>query len=373
MKFVCSQEKLVKSLNIVTKAVSSRTTLPILKGLLIKANEEEGKIKLSASDLEISIETSLEGEIEEGGSVVLSAKLFSEIIRKLPSEKVSVEIKEGEVAEIKSGNAEFVLQGIDAEEFPKIESGEEESSFSLDREMLRDMIKSTAFAASIEESRGIITGVLLEIKRTSVSMVALDGYRMAVAKEEVTGTEEKNIVISARVLQEIGKLLSEETDEESVIINTEEKKAAFLLKNTKIICRVLEGEFIKYYDILPKDSKTHIVIDRNYLLESVERASIIVREGKNSFIRFSMAEEELIISSRADEGTIKDSIPVHIEGDGLDIGFNARFIGDTLKAIKDEKVKIEFNTSISPCVVKPVEGDAYAYLILPVRLSTGNI
>jgi DNA polymerase-3 subunit beta len=373
MKVVCFKENLIKSINIVSKAVSSRTTLPILKGILVTADTEKNEIKLSSSDLEISIETILPGEIEESGSIVVSAKLFAEIIRKLPSERVSIEKKEGDFVEIKSGNAEFVLQGIKAEEFPHIEKGEEGTEFSLNKGMLKEMIKSSSFAASIEESRGIITGVLLEIMRSSVNMVALDGYRMAIVKETTISEEEKCVVISARVLNEIGKLLAEDTEDEDIIIRIEEKKAAFLTKSSKVIVRLLEGDFIKYKEILPKDHKTSVEIDRISLLESVERASIIVKEGKNSFIRFVIENNQIEISSRSDEGTIRESIPVHIEGDGIEIGFNARFINDTLKAIKDEKIKMEFNTSVSPCIIRPLEGEKFVYLILPVRLSSGNI
>jgi DNA polymerase-3 subunit beta len=204
-------------------------------------------------------------------------------------------------------------------------------------------------------------------------MVALDGYRMAIVKESVKGEEEKNIIITARNIQEIGKILSDDMADEDVEIEVSDKKAIFYLKDTKIVARLMEGEFIKYKEILPKDNKTKIKVRRTAMMESVERASIIVREGKNSFIRFSLEDGELIISSRAEEGTVRETVSIEKNGENMEIGFNARYMTDTLKAIQDEEIIMDFNTSISPCLVKPIEGDYYEYLILPVRLSTASI
>ncbi|MDR1954187.1 MAG: DNA polymerase III subunit beta [Clostridiales Family XIII bacterium] len=375
MKFICDQENLVKALNIVSKAVSMRTTLPILKGILIKCDVSKKRVFLSASDLDISIETGTEALIEDEGSIVVSAKMFTDIVRKLPPGEVVFELKEGDIVEVKRGYSEFTLQGIPSDEFPRIESIEDGNSFSLEKTLLKNLIKGSCFAASTEEARGIITGVLLEMEKDSVSMVALDGYRMAIVKEVIKGDEERRLIISGRIVQEIGKLLADNdnSEEEDVEIKVSDKKAIFHLKDTKIVARLMEGEFIKYKDILPKDNNTKIKIRRIALMESVERASIIVREGKNSFIRFSLEEGQVIISSRAEEGTVRETVPIEIEGNPIEIGFNARYMIDTLKAIEDEEILMDFNTSISPCLVRPIEGEYYEYLILPVRLSTASI
>jgi DNA polymerase-3 subunit beta len=373
MKFICDQEALVKALNIVSKGVSSRTTLPILKGILITCDEQTKKITFSASDLDISIETSMAAIVEEAGSIVVSAKLFTNIVRKLPPGDVVFLLKEGDVVEVKRGYSEFTLQGIPSDEFPKIESTVGEERISLGKEMLKDLIKGSCFAASTEEARGIITGVLLEMGKKSVSMVALDGYRVAIVREKVAGEKEGKIVISARIVQEIGKILAENAEDEDVGIEFGERKALFSLNETKIIARLMEGEFIKYKDILPKEKNTTVKIEKNALAESVERASIIVREGNNSFIRCSVGDKEMIISSRADEGTVRETVETEKEGENIEIGFNAAYMKDMLRAIPDEKILMEFNTSISPCLVKPTEGDHYEYLILPVRLSTSSV
>ena len=372
MKFTCEQKAFVKALNIVSKAVTSRTTIPILKGILITCYEEN-KIKLSASDLEISIETFFEGEVDSTGSIVISAKLFNDIIRKLPEGIVSIKVNEEKNINIVSGHSDFNLQGLDADEFPNISDEKEGTSLVFDKEIFKNMIKGTCFAASIDESRGIITGTLIEIKKDMLSMVALDGFRMAIMREKIVNENEMNIVISARIMNEIGKILSERDEDEDVNITVDDQKAIFSLTDTKIVARLMEGEFIKYNDILPKNNRIKLKINKNTLSESVELSSLIAREGKNSYLKFKMEDDVLFITSRSDEGTTKEKVSIEKEGDNIEIGFNAKYMGDTLRALNDVDIYMEFNTSISPCLVKPVMGNKYEYLILPVRLSTANM
>jgi DNA polymerase-3 subunit beta len=375
MKFTCEKESLNYALNIVSKGVSSRTTLPILKGIMISSVFGENNVTLYSSDLDISIKTSAPAFVEESGEVVVSAKLFSDIVREMPSGEIVFELKEGNKAFLSGKNSEFDIQGIPSEEFPRTEGTIEGSALSIGKSMFKEMIRRTAFAASLEEARGIITGVLCEIGKDEISLVALDGFRMAITKGKINSDREMNIIISSRIINEIGKILSDTEEEGSgnIEITAGENKAKFVIGETEAVVRLMEGEFIKYKDILPKENKISVKVDKNELIESVKRASIIVREGKNSFIRFKLEENDLIVSSRADEGRNKDIIPVEKIGDDIEIGFNGRFLNDVLRAIPDEKIVIDLNTSISPCIVKPEEGDQYQYLILPVRLSTGNI
>jgi len=375
MKFICEKENLNYALNIVSKGVSSRTTLPILKGIMISCTPGESNVTLYSSDLDISIKTSASAFVEEGGEIVVSAKLFSDIVREMPPGEIVFELREGNKAFLSGKNSEFDIQGIPSDEFPRTEGSVEGSAFSLEKSMIKEMIKRTAFAASLEEARGIITGVLCEIGTDEISLVALDGFRMAITREKINSDREINMIISSRIINEIGKILSdtEEESSEKVEITAGENKAKFVIGGTEAVVRLMEGEFIKYKDILPKENKISVKINKNELIESVKRASIIVREGKNSFIRFSFEENDLIVSSRADEGRNKDVIHVEKTGEDIEIGFNGRFVNDVLRAIPDEKIVMELNTSISPCIIKPDEGEKYQYLILPVRLSTGNI
>ena len=371
MKFTCDQQAFVKALNIVSKAVTSRTTIPILKGILIKC--EDDKVKLSSSDLEISIETIMEANIESEGATVVSAKLFNDIVRKLPAGTVIIEVDNDGMIRIISGHSEFTLQGLPEDDFPKITEEKQGTSLVFDKELLKKMIKGTCYAASIDESRGIITGTLMEIKKDSLTMVALDGFRMAIMREKVVNENEMDIVIAARIMNEIGKILNDQQEDEQVRIVVDDKKAVFSFENTKIVVRLMEGDFIKYNDILPKNNRIKLKINKNELMESVDRCSIIVREGKNSFIRFKMDDDILYITSRSEEGSTKEEVGIEKEGENIEIGFNAKYMADTLRILEDTDVYMEFNTSISPCLIKPLTGNKYEYLILPVRLSTGNV
>ena len=376
MKFVADRDILSSSLNIVLRGVSSRSTLPILKGILIKADKKSNSVLFSSSDLEISIETIVKAEMKEEGSIVVSAKLFSDVIRKLPAGEVEISLTEDNKIFIKSGKIENKLQGIPADEFPVIEKEKEEYKILFNGELFKEMIRRTAFAASIEETRGIITGVLFEINKNSAKMVALDGFRMAIVTENIKeDKDERKLIVKGRIINEVARIAADSISDENddITINSSDNKIFFIIKGTKIVARLMEGDFIKYKDIIPKEKMLSIKINKNHLLESVERASLLVKEGRNSFVRFKIEGEELTITSRADEGEYVENIIVEKDGEDLEIGFNGRFVSDTLKAIDDEEIMLEFNKSINPCIVKPVEGEGYVYLILPVRLSTGNV
>ena len=368
MKFICDQQILSKALHVVSKAVSARTTIPILKGLLLEL--KDGYLTISASDLDLSIERKIEVNVLEEGSTVILSKLFVEIIRKLPLGEVTIEKKENGRILIKRGASEFEIAGISAEEFPRNMEGEEETTnISFKKEIFYDMVKKTIFAASIDESKGIITGALVEMEENSTNLVALDGFRMAVRREASKNNEKKIMIIPARMLGEINKILIENEEDEDVTVLLGKKKATFLLKGTKIMVRLLEGEFIKYKGLLPAESNSKIKVEKNSLLESIERAALLAKEGKNNLIKFKIDETILHITSRSEEGNVKEEVWIEKEGINLEIGFNSKYIIDVLKNIDEEYIKIEFNSSIAPCIVKPVEGDGFEYLILPVRIS----
>lgn len=368
MKFSCNQQALSKALNIVSKAVTSRTTIPILKGIRLVV--ENNILKLSASDLDLSIETQLEIKAEDEGSVVVSAKLFSDIIRKLPNEDIQITQEDDNKIIIECLSSEFTIVGQPADEFPSISAINEEKKLSIEKDILKDMIKKTSFSASIDESKGIIVGVMVEMEEESLNMVALDGFRMAITRKAMNNAERKKIIISARILNEINKIMIENEDDQNVDVILEDKKALFLIGETKIALRLLEGDFIKYKDILPKENQCKIIINRVELLNSIERASLLAKEGKNNLIKMSIFRDKLIITSRSEEGTVKEEVFIDKDGTDLDIGFNSKYILDVLKVVTDEELIMEFNTSVSPCLIKPVEGNAYEYLVLPVRISS---
>lgn len=370
MKFTCSQQTLAKALNTVSKAVSTRTTLPILKGILLEA-KADGTLILTASDLEISIQKKVEAEVQQEGSVVVISKLFGDIIRKLPNEDISIEETEDNNILIKTNSSEFTVMSLPVEEFPKI--GEKENNSKplvFDREIFKDMVRKTAFAASIDESKGILVGILTEINEDAVNMVSLDGFRLALAKEIMNSAEESKFIISAKIMNEISKIVSDDDTDSDINIFLGDKKAVFNIGNTEVVLRLMEGEFIKYRDIIPSDGTINVKVGKEILLESIERASLLAKEGKNNLIKMTIKNDLLTVTSRSEEGNVKEQIVMEKIGDDLEIGFNSKFVIDVLKVIDDEEISMVFKTGTSPCVVRPVEGDAYEYLILPVRIPT---
>ena len=369
MKFSCNQQILAKTLNTVSKAVTVRTTIPILKGILIEA--KNGRITFSASDLDMSIEKTVDAVIEEEGSFVVSAKLFSDIVRKLPGETIMIETVNDTNVMIKTSNSEFTIVGQPADEFPNISDvGDVISNLSFDKEILKYMIKSTYFSASGDDSKGVIVGVLLEMEENNFNMVALDGFRMAICREKIKNEKAGNIIIPAKTLSEVLKILIETEGDDDVEIVVGKKKANILLEDTRISITLIEGEFIKYKDILPKECTTRITVNRNELLTGIERASLLAKEGKNNLIKCSIKGNLLTINSRSEEGTVKEDIMMEKTGEDMEIGFNSKYLSEALKAIDDEEVVLEMRTSVTPCIIKPIEGNGYEYLVLPVRISS---
>ena len=374
MKIICKQEKLIKALNIVSRAVSQTSPLPITRGILIKT-EGDTQASLQATDIQISIKTKTDAIVNEPGAIVVSARPIIDLVRKLPAGDILIATDEKNKVSVKTDKSEYEYQGKDEGEFPRIDIDEEGKKIKIDKEEIMDMIDGTAFAASTDESRGVITGVLFEIKDGTLSLAALDGYRVAVRREKNKAYEESEIkaVVPARLMREMSKILAESTEEEEAIIDIGDRRLLLFTEDTQIRVNLLEGDYIKYNDVIPKENRTKLLTGREDFLNAVERAAMLKSEGKNAFIRVSIKDDGVMVSSRAEEGSGRESVAGEKSGENLEIGFDAKFLTDALKAISDDTVEFQFNTSVSPCLIKPVEGDAFDYLILPVRLSTVSV
>ncbi len=368
MKFQTSQQELNRALAFVSKAVTARSTMPILKGILLAA-DESGTLTMTASDMDLSIEKKMNVSVLEPGSIVLPAKLFTDIVRKLPSENVEIALGEHNSVTIRTTLSEFRIVGMAADEFPDIGTVSENRKISIDREIFREMIRETSFAASIDESKGVIVGVLIEMRDGRITMAALDGFRMAVAAEKTENDQDTDIIISARILNEINKILSEtDDDNEKVELILDEKKAVIFTEDSRIILRMIEGKFLKYRDLIPAEFKTTVHIDKNLLIESIERASLLAKEGRNNLIRLSFSENHLHITSKSEAENVDEEIPIRRDGEDIEIGFNSKYLLDGLKAIREEDIIIKLNTNVSPCIIQPLQEENYTYLILPVRI-----
>lgn len=387
MKFTCFKKDISKALNIVSKAVTTRTTMPILKGILLKV--EDNTLTLTAYDLDILIETKISVTGYENGELVVKAKLFNEIIKKLPGEEVNISsdesifvppdqvIPESEEVNIsnyenkviiKSDKSEFKIYGKSSDEFPSAGDVSEKESIILKSDDFIDMINKTSFAASLEESRGIIVGVLISLKQNFLTMVALDGFRVALNNRAVPNEKEKNIIVTAKILSEVASLLSEAENVSEISIVLDDRKAKINIDNTKVIIRLLEGEFISYESIIPKNSKVKVTAGKDDLYNAIERASLLSREGKNNLVKLEIKDNSIVISSKSEAGNLIEEIFVDKEGEDLEIGFNAKYLSDALKAIDDESIILNFDSSVSPCSITPLVGSSFTHLVLPVRI-----
>ena len=366
MNFTCTQTALAKAINTVSRAVSVRTTIPVLKGILL--NVKDGRLTLSASDLDLSIETSIDVQSAEQGSTVVSAKLFGDIVRKLPNTIVSVNVSGGKL-NIKCIGSDFSIVTLPADEFPSIGNVVSKNFIEIKKEDLSDIIKKTVFAASIDEKKGVLTGCLMNFGIGSLEMVALDGFRMAVSKKSIDSSIEKKMIVPARILSEITKILSDDEGSDTASIAIEDKKIEILTEETRIVARLLEGDFIKYNEIIPSSYKTRAIAGREEMLSSIERASLLAKEGKNNLVKLTIGKDSIDISSRSEEGNVNEHIGADVEGEDLVIGFNSKYLVDVLKAVTDEEIAFELGTSVSSCLIKPVDGGSYTYLVLPVRIS----
>lgn len=366
MKFVCSEKQLAAAVNIVQKASSNKTTLPILKGILIEANNDY--LRLVGNNLDIAIENEIEAEVIENGSVVISSRLFGDIIRKLPDADISLSTDADNNVHISCEGSDFDIIGQASEEFPSLPDVTDENIYSFDKNVFKNMIRQTAFAASIDETRPILTGELIEIEDGKASVVALDGYRLAVKDVVVEGNKKNKAVVPVQTLNEIMKIIGNES-EGSVLVSFSENHVLFTVDGVRITSRLLDGDFINYKQIIPKDYKTRVKVQTKGLLDGLERASLLAREGKNNLIKISIKDEIMKISSNAEIGSVEEKVYIELEGEDMQIGFNSKYLIDALRVLDCEYVYLDLTTSVNPCIIRPIGQKDYTYLVLPVRLS----
>lgn len=365
MKFTCSQNKFLEVIQTVQKAVPARSSTPILEGILFET--EKGMLKLTGTNLEFGIESYMEANIIQEGSVVLPSRLLSEVVRKLPDAEIEITVSDNYAAMLNCLNSTVTLQGIAPDEFPSLPEVDEKDTIEISKMLLSNMIRETIFAVALDEARPILTGALLEVEGNTVTMVCLDGYRLALRRGMIdTPKQSLNVIIPGKTLTEVGKILDDE--DEKISITVSDRHVLFDLGYTRIISRVLEGEFINYKQIIPEDYKTRVKADTKILSSSIDRASLIAREGRNNLIKLSLQDQKMIITSNSESGQVYEEIPILQEGKDLDIAFNARYFMDMLKVIEDQEICMDFTTSVSPCVVRPIKGSNYTYLLLPVRV-----
>ena len=369
MKLVCEKDKILRAINSVTKAVASKTTMPILEGILIQTNDNQ--VKLTTYDLEIGIEYIIECDVKEQGATVVNAIMFSEIIRKLPDTDIKIEINEKNLLVIECEGSLYKLATMNPDEFPELPQINIENSIEIEQNSLKDMIRKTIFAVSTEENRPIFTGCLFQINNNKLNVVAVDGFRLAWKSKFLQNKiNDFTAVIPGRTLNEINKIILDSFD--TVKIGVAKNQALFEMENCKVVTRLLDGEFLNYSSVIPENWETRIRVNKDIIQNCFERISLIssssIEKEKKYPVKVFVEIGKVTISCTNQTGDAKEEIYVETEGKNLEAGFNPKYFLDALRAIDDEEVFIDFGTSISPCVIRPVDEGDYTYMILPIRL-----
>ena len=365
MKFSCEKALLSAAVSVTSRAVAVKSSIAAMEGILLEAGEQ---LKLTGYNLETGIQATVPAEVKEGGSLVLSARLFGEIVRKMPDDVV-VFSSNGYMVNIKCGMSEFNILGTDAEEFPELPSVEAQSHIYIGQATLRSMISQTLFAISDNESRPIHTGSLFEVENDQLPVVRVDGYRLALRREHVTqleGTNQFHFGVPGAALSEIEKICS---GEDEVVITEGLRHIMFQTGDVMLVCRRLEGEFLPYKNAIPRNNPIAVECDTRALLHWLERVSLIISEKLKSPLRCKFSDDMVDITTKTAIGDAADQCPIKGDGQGLEIGFNNKYLMDALKNAPADRLRLEFNSGVAPCVILPTEGEEnFIYMVLPVRL-----
>ena len=366
MKLICSKANLLKGVNIVSKAVPSKTTMSILECILIDASANE--IKFTANDMELGIETIVEGEILEKGIIAIDAKVFSEIIRKLPDNEVTIESDSNYQISITCEKANFHISGKSGEDFSYLPYIEKTDFISVSQFTLKELIRQTIFSIADNDNNKLMTGELFEVHNKEFKVVSLDGHRISIRKIELKDSyQDHKVIVPGKSLQEISKIFSGETEDEVRIFFTG-NHIVFEFDNTTVVSRLIEGEYFKINQMLSSDYETKFVINKREMLSCIDRATLLVKEGDKKPIVFRITDGNMEISINSQLGSMKEDIDIQKEGKDILIGFNPKFLIDALRVIDDENVTIYMVNPKAPCYIRDDE-QKYIYLILPVNFN----
>ncbi len=368
MKFTCNRQKLNEAVTNVQRAVSSKSTMPALEGILLKA--ENHQIFLCGYDLEIGITTFVDADITEPGTVVINARLFSDIIKRMPEDKITIETNEKLLVYLASGKVDYKIMGMAAEEYPELPTVIGSESIDIDGEALSSMIRQTKYAIADNDMKPTHKGSLFEIADNSIKVISVDGYRLAIRTETIAYQGEKSFIMPGKSLSEITKLITEETD--TITMTVGGRHIIFRIGNYSIITRLIEGEFMNYRAAIPKQHVTELSVNTRKFISSIERMSLLLTEKLKSPIRCRIENGLVKTSCNTSLGQAYDEFEADISGEDVEIGFDDKFMLDALRYSETDKVSIEINGPLSPIVLKPAEGDSFLFLVLPVRLKNAN-
>ena len=377
MRFSCLQENLAKGLAIVGRAVATRSTLPVLSNILMAT--DEGRLKLAATNLEVGINCWIGAKVEEDGAITIPARLLTDFVNSLPPERIDVQlVTRTQTLNLRCVNYEANIKGIDAQEFPLIVALSEDAGISVEPTTLREMINQVSFAAAIDESRPVLTGVLAEISGSRLTMAAADGFRLSVRSTELPGAtpQSTSVIIPARALQEVARVSAEEENPIRMTIAPNRSQVFFRMTNIDLISQLVEGSFPDYKQIMPKSYSTRTVVDSTELLKAVKIAALFARDAAN-IVRLRITPGEAaglggkltVMATSAELGDNVAEINADVEGPAIEVAFNAKYLLDVLSVITLPKVVLETSNPSSPGVIRTVGDDTFVHVIMPMHIA----
>lgn len=365
MKLICDGLDLSDAVLKVSKALPSKAANPVLEGIKISAKNDS--LILTATDTELTIEKTIKADVLMEGETVVVGKYFVDFAKKLEKEQVELSCLYDGQLQIKYSDSESELQVYPVANFPLVKKSGEENFFEISPEEFKDVVEKTIISCSNDDSRPILKGVLFEITDNSLTSVSLDGFRMSVIKKEIVASGNFKAVIPARTLSEITRLIEKEESKLKIYI---QKNSLYLeVENTVIISRLIEGEFVKYGHILPNGFSNSFVIEKDALLSSLERATIVAKNDRYNVVRFDIREKVMTVSAKSEVGFVNENVNINLEGKDMVIAFNGKFLSEYLRIVKDEFIKFQLNSPIDPCVLTASGKDDFIYLVLPVSIN----
>ncbi len=364
MKIICDKTLLSAAIDGVSRAVTPRSTTPALEGILLKA--EGFNLTLTGYDMELGIVTTIEANVLEAGDIVLNAKLLNDMVRRMPAGQISISVADNGKTTIQGGVAQFEIQSMPASDFPQLPNTGAEETMTIKTGVFREMVERTLYAVSQDEKRPAHTGELFEIQPDHLTVVALDGFRLAIVERKVEASKEIRIIVPGKTMNEVLRLLAND-DEADVRICANRRYVVFITAGYTIMSRLIEGEFLNYKNVIPEGYRTQVVLDTKGFIETIERASLIITERLKNPLRITFTEGKVIVRCQTSLGRVVDEFAAGCEGEEVEIGFNNRYLLDALRNARTEQVRIQLSGPLSPVKILPAEGEDFLYLVLPVR------
>ena len=370
IKFSCEKVLLQNAISVASRAVAQKSSIPALEGLLLKAGND---LTISGYNMQTGIRTKFTADITQPGEIVLNARLFGDIIRRMPDDAVVFSADDRQVVHLSCGDADFDILGLSAADYPELPEVEDDCGLTIKQGLLSKMIEQTSFAVSTNESRPIHTGALFEIADQKLTVVAVDGFRMAIRKEPLDKTDGMafSFVAPGSALNEVEKICGDTDDTAGITLG--KRHILFEVGDTQLICRRLEGEFLDYKNAIPRKNPISVIANTKTLIESIDRVSVVISEKLKSPVRCVFDHDKVLLSAKTGNGEAKDVCRLEGDGGGLEVGFNNRYLLDALRYVPADAVKIELNTGVSPAIIVPTEGEEnFLYMVLPVRLKANE-